>query len=81
MLRLRIIIIQVDLVNSYKLIIKKMEWYMGKYLIIKICMLITCYNFFLLNNYLKFYSVLQLLRGFAVSITNLNTNNLYIFYF
>lgn len=31
MLRLLIIITQVDLVNSYKLITKKMEWYMGKF--------------------------------------------------
>lgn len=31
MRRLPIIITQVDLVNLYKLIIKKMGWYMGKY--------------------------------------------------
>lgn len=32
MLKLLIITIQVDLVNSYKLIIKKMAWCMGKYI-------------------------------------------------
>lgn len=37
MLKLHIITIQVDLVNSYKLITKKMGWYMGKYLIIEFC--------------------------------------------
>lgn len=45
MLKLHIIIIQVDSVNLYKLIIKKMEWYMGEYLIIQFCVLLTCYNF------------------------------------
>jgi len=45
MLKLHIIIIQVDSVNLYKLIIKKMEWYMGKYLLITFCVLLTRYYF------------------------------------
>lgn len=56
MLKLHIIIIQVDSVNLYKLIIKKMEWYMGKYLIIQFCVLLTCYHFIF-----TFFMIIKLL--------------------